>query len=172
MDYFVLGKQVSTLLINTLSPLVLTFQTPVKNIIIPNQKYFHAVSDEKANEGKTAILYAKSNKINGTQPVTVLTEKGKYIFIPEYAPVVKDNNIDVYKGKVNSSYDVVHKEAGSYVYFEGDTSVKIKNLRKHPIEVNGIRIKDEKVGYFSKGTPLKIKLNSVPRRPKNIRVAR
>ncbi|MBK22905.1 MAG: hypothetical protein CME70_03230 [Halobacteriovorax sp.] len=171
MDYFVLGKQVSTLLINTLSPLVLTFQTPVKNVIVPDSRYFHAVHDSQANEGKTVILWAKKNPSLSSQTITVLLEKGSYVFAPENTKQVKDKDINIYKGKVNSSYDVVYKTK-DYIYFEGDTSIKIKNLRKRPIEINGIRVNAEKVGYFSKGTPLKIKLNSVPKRPKNIRVAR
>lgn len=166
MEYLILGKEIATIFVNIATPIMLSFSSPVSDIIGADSNKVGGHIPSKANHGKTAILHFKTKKINDHLPIVILTEKDKFIFKFKYKENLENNTIEIGRGRVNSSYNPKYKTP-NYIYYEGKTSVKFKNLKSTPITINGRKI--SKIGYFSKGIPFEVSLKPTSNRPSNLK---
>ena len=154
MNFFMLPGHIATLFVGFKFALILTFENPITGYGGASHAEISIFRDLSFNKGQTIIINPKTDKLDTN--LVIFTKNRKYNFYIKFDKERAFKFVDVYNGKINNSY-VLKREANSYKYYEGKTSVKIANKQKYPIYVNGRKVK--RVQYFSKGIPLFIKKN-------------
>lgn len=151
MNIFLLPMGVATIYLSMNQTAVLHFQKPVTGTVGASNEEIHIQNDENLLNKRIFSINPKTKKVNTN--LTIATSRRKYNFWLKYDEKKASENLNIYPGHPNKSYKKI-KEFKDFIYYEGNTSTKIKNKKKSPIFVNGFKVLKERI--FSRNVPLEI----------------
>lgn len=147
MIFNILINQITTLFLGMNIITTLSFDDEVQSYLYGGSK--EEVFFQVTNKQKTLVLKPLVN--TNLSNLLVLTKNGKYYFELRVSDKNSHQFIEIRPGKINSSFSK-KLEDERFELMEGSSSVLFINKLTHPINVNGVEVKDR--GHFSKGVPI------------------